>query len=291
MTIATVTRLPAPGSAAAGAGPSLHVRLFGRFDATTERGPVHGLERRKVQELLSYLLLAGDRPSHRDLLADQLWPNCHSQHSRKYLRQALWKLQRVLDANGFDDLLHADQDWIQLHGYDALWVDALELERVYERCCGAPAGDGDDGEAMADMQRAAQLYCAPLLEGWYQDWCLAARDSCRTMYLALLDRLMVLSEAMGRWELGLACGRRALREDRANERAHVRMMRLHYLAGNRTAALRQFAMCAAALEKDLSVTPASDTRRLHDLIRDGRPVAGEEPVGRLVAAASLLGGV
>ena len=288
MTFATVTRLPAPGP---GAGPSLHVRLFGRFDVVTDRGPLQGLESRKVQELLSYLLLAGQRPSHRDLLAEQLWPNCHSQHSRKYLRQALWKLQRVLDVNGFDGLLRADQDWIQLYGYDALWVDAIELERVYERFCGGSADDEDDDDAMAEMQRAAQLYWAPLLEGWYQDWCLAARDSCRTMYLALLDRLMVLSETRGLWELGLACGRRALREDRANERAHVRMMRLHYLAGNRTAALRQFALCTAALEKDLGVAPAGDTRRLHEQIRDGGSVCAEEHVGRLVAAASVVGGV
>jgi DNA-binding SARP family transcriptional activator len=88
------------------------------------------------------------------------------------------------------------------------------------------------------------------------------------MYLALLDTLMADAEASGNWESGLAYGRRALTEDRANERSYVRMMRLHCRAGNRTEALRQYDGCVTALREELGVAPEASTQTLYELIRD-----------------------
>ena len=44
-------------------------------------------------------------------------------------------------------------------------------------------------------------------------------------------------------------------------------MRLYYLAGDRTAALRQYQQCAAALDEELGVRPAQRTVRLYEQIR------------------------
>jgi DNA-binding SARP family transcriptional activator len=63
-----------------------------------------------------------------------------------------------------------------------------------------------------------------------------------------------------------------LRYDQARERTHRQLMRLQYLAGNRTGALRQFERCAAVLEKELGIQPAASTAALYEQIRDDQPV-------------------
>jgi DNA-binding SARP family transcriptional activator len=64
-------------------------------------------------------------------------------------------------------------------------------------------------------------------------------------------------------------------------------MRLHYLAGDRTTALRQYKRCVATLEEDLGVEPSMSTRILYEQIcndrLDGRPPmsgSGEHPVAK-----------
>jgi DNA-binding SARP family transcriptional activator len=267
--------------------------LFGRFDVVSDSGHVRGFEARKIQELFSYLLLAKKRPIQRERLADRLWPNVDTRRCKKYLRQALWQLQKVtvrgVGASPRQQLLVVDQEWIEINPEADLWVDVLEFERAYEYAIGAPSGELCP-ELRSTVKSAVELYRGELLEGWYHNWCLYPRDAYRSMYLALLDVLMVDAEASGAWEAGLAYGRRALTEDRANERTYVRMMRLHCRAGNRTEALRQYDVCAGALNEELGVTPESGTRQLYELIRDeGRVDTVCEPAPALVGAGMATG--
>jgi DNA-binding SARP family transcriptional activator len=256
----------------------IRVFLFGRFEARSDRRQVPGLRARKVQELLSYVLLAKQRQIQREQLADRLWQQVDSSTAKKYLRQALWQLQRAYDeATGADDdpLLAVDQDWIGINGDARLWVDVRELERAYESAVEAPAGAL--GPLLRERLRsAAALYRGELLDGWYHDWCVPHRDAYRSMYLSLLYRLMVDAEATESWEAGLVYGRRALQEDRASERVHALVMRLHLMGGDRTAALRQFDVCEAALREDLGVEPLVSTRLLYERIRDSG-TAGPTP--------------
>jgi DNA-binding SARP family transcriptional activator len=97
---------------------------------------------------------------------------------------------------------------------------------------------------------------------------------------------MVDAEATGNWEAGLVYGRKALQEDRASERTHALMMRLHHLAGDRTAALRQYELCETALREDLRVVPQDSTRLLYELIRDSGDGGG--PAGPETTEAVLI---
>jgi DNA-binding SARP family transcriptional activator len=86
----------------------------------------------------------------------------------------------------------------------------------------------------------------------------------------MLDKLMDYCEARQEYETGLAYGARILRYDRARERTHRRLMRSHYLAGNRTDALRQYRRCVAALDEELGVPPSKQTVELYERIRADR---------------------
>jgi DNA-binding SARP family transcriptional activator len=95
----------------------------------------------------------------------------------------------------------------------------------------------------------------------------------------MLDKLMEYSESHQEYETGQTYGMRALRYDRARERTHRRMMRLQYLAGDRTAALQQYERCAAALQDELGVQPAQSTVVLYEKIRADQ-LDGLEPLVR-----------
>jgi DNA-binding SARP family transcriptional activator len=250
------------------------VRLFGRFEvsASSSRTPPC-LEARKVQELFCYLLLSQHRPVQRERVADDLWPGVDPVRSKKYLRQALWQLQKataMLEGSG-PRMLVVNQEWIGTAPDANLSVDVAEFAEAYEQSIRATReGSGPAALSPAlreNLQRAVELYRADLLEGWYCDWAVQHQDVYRSMLLLMLDRLVTDTELSGDWELGLTYGRRALQMDPANERIHVGMMRLHCGAGNRTAALRQFDTCAQALREELDVEPEQGTRDLYALIR------------------------
>jgi DNA-binding SARP family transcriptional activator len=247
----------------------LNVRLFGKPSILRNGRPVAGLEAPKMQEIFIYLLIRRDHPQPREALASLLWSDCSTAQSRKGLRQVLWRLHLAID--GRDDttearLLDVRSDSVRLDAHAPIWLDVDEFERAFEAARGI-AGDRLDAPQAARLGQAAQLYQGDLLEGWYQDWCLFERERLQNLYLALLDKLMVYCEAHGAYEEGVGYGADVLRRDRACERTHRRLMRLHYLAGDRTAALHQYRRCAQALEEELGVRPAKLTAALYEQIR------------------------
>jgi DNA-binding SARP family transcriptional activator len=245
--------------------PVFKIRLFGKLSVYYNRNQVAGLDSSRVQELLCYLLLHRDRPHPRETLASLLWEASSSSQAKKYLRQALWQLQSTLDrqvGEGKHNLLLIEPDWICLNPNADLWLDVDIFEGAFAMVQGVPGQDMDQEQAEA-VNIAIQLYQGDLLEGWYQDWCLYERERLQNMWLAMLDKLMAYCEADRRYEEGLVYGMCVLRFDRAHERTHRRMMRMRYMAGDRTAALRQYKRCTQTLEEELGVKPARRTEEIY----------------------------
>ena len=273
----------------------LCISLFGKFDVRRGQQTLTALDAHKIQELFCYLLLYRDRCHPRETLADLLWGNSSTAQSKRYLRKALWQLQAALDAptEPHDGrVLLVESDWVQLNPEAELWLDVAEFEGTWNLVQGVPGGELDSRRVQT-LQGAVDLYRGDLLEGWYQDWCLYERERLLHMYLAMLDKLMDYCEVHRQCEIGLAYGTIILRYDRARERTHRRLMRLYYLARNRTAALRQYERCVAALDEELDVRPAKRTVVLYEQIRadqlDWPPLTvADAPVSSETLALPLL---
>jgi DNA-binding SARP family transcriptional activator len=264
-------------------GSVLTVRLLGALSVRRDQCLVPGLDGRKVQELLGYLLLHRGKPQPREGLAALLWGEADDSRARKYLRQALWQLHTAVDAARppHAALLRIGMESVTLDGAAGLWLDVDQLERACALVQDRP-GASLDSCAARPLHAAVELYQGDLLEGWYCDWCLEERERLQTLFLGALYKLMAYCEAHGEYEAGLAYGARILRCDHARERAHRGLMRLHYLAGDRTAALRQYERCVAILREELDVAPTRRTLELYEQIRSDRLEAalgrsGSEP--------------
>jgi len=248
---------------------TLNISLFGKFCARRDEQIIEGLDARKVQELFCYLLLHRDHSLSRETLASVLWPETTTALSKKSLRQALWQLQSALGAQNAaiqKRLLVVDPEWIQLNAQADLWLDVATLEYASNITQNIAGPELDEQKALM-LQQAVQLYQGPLLEGWYNDWCILERERLQTLYLTMLDKLMGYCEVCRDYETGLQYGMRIMFYDRARERTHRQLMRLHYLSGDRAAALRQFEQCAAALEDELGVGPSKHTIALYEQIQ------------------------
>jgi DNA-binding SARP family transcriptional activator len=251
---------------------TLRVYLFGRLRLELGGRPLAGLSQ-KAQELLCYLLLHGDESHHRESLADLLWDYAAPGTARKYLRQALWQLRRVLVyPQGQAPLLLAEANWVQLNPAATLWTDVAAFEQAFARSQEV-RGRELTGATLQTLQTAVELYRGELLKGWYQDWCQQRREQLRGVYQALLGKLIDYCTAHHLYEAGLRYAHQALDHDRADERTHRQLMWLHALSGNRTAALSQYEHCVAILEEDLDTAPGPCTTALYQCIQAGQ-VAG-----------------
>ena len=247
----------------------LKITLLGKFSVVWGNEKVDGIQARKVEELLCYLLLFRDHPQSRETLSQILWEDQPPIKAKKNLRQALSHLQRALHqacANVPGLRLNVESDWIQIDANIDSCLDVVEFEKSYHLVAGKQARELTDDDFVA-MQNAIVLYKGDLLEGWYQDWCAIERERFQTMYLALLDKLVQYCEVHQNYDLGLAYGTEILRRERASERAHRQMMRLHYMAGDRTQAIYQYERCKLALDEELGVEPSQRTMDLYQQIR------------------------
>ncbi|MDX1413893.1 MAG: BTAD domain-containing putative transcriptional regulator [Candidatus Promineifilaceae bacterium] len=247
----------------------LHVTLFGRFCVRFAGQELVDIAVQKVQELFCYLLLHRRQPHHREKLSAVLWGDYSTTQAKTYLRKALWQMRQALSDISLEvncPILLTDTEWLQLNPDLPLYLDTAVFEQVYRKVRGKMPPDINLTHQQ-DMEYAIRLYQGDLLEGWYQDWCIYERERFEFNYLSMLDKLLQLCEYQQLYEVGVRYGQRILHHDEAREHTHVSLMRLYYLAGNRTQALRQYQCCAEILLQELGVEPSQRTQELYEAIK------------------------
>jgi DNA-binding SARP family transcriptional activator len=259
----------------------INVAIFGRFEVQADGRPVKGIEANKVKELLCYLLIYRGRMLLRESLAEMFWESTLPAKSKKYLRQAIWKLKAVLEeyCQGAACNLVVETGWIRFDPSSERWcVDLIDFEQTYLALKEKRARELGPAEFIR-LRREVDLYKGDLLEGWYQDWCIPERERFQVMYLLLLNKLVQYCEIHQQVETGLVYGEKLIHYDRAYERGYRQMMRMYYMAGDRTQALRQYQRCVAALADELGVGPSERTIELYEQIKsDQHPHRAKAPV-------------
>jgi DNA-binding SARP family transcriptional activator len=260
----------------------LRVQLFGKFQIFWNEAPIDGFDAPKLQELMTYLLIYRDRAISREKLADVFWGQFSNERARKYLRQSLWQVHTTLEVRGIPQTwIIIEPEWVQFMSNPSLWIDVAEFEDTYRKAIPIQRSAGynkssitsdkqstvEDRPRWQILREVADLYQGELLPGCYQDWCIFERERLQDLYLKLLDELMYACEIGGEFDLGIEYGTKVLRYDWARERTHRRLMRLYFLLGDRTAALRQFERCKLALQEEFGVEPTQLTLSLIEQIR------------------------
>jgi DNA-binding SARP family transcriptional activator len=255
--------------------PLITISLLGKFKVLCQDRLVPDLDKIKVQELFSYLLLHRDQAHTREALATLLWGEISLVQAKRYLRKTLWQLQTPLDQHlplRAKKTLVVQPDWIQVNPEADICLDVADIEAAFAACQGIP-GYQLTTKDVALLQNATSLYKGNLLEGWFQDWCLYERERLQRIYLIILDKLIEYCIFQGQFDKGIEYSLQVLGFDTARERIHLNLMRLYYLSGDRTQALRQFEQCEAILKREFDVQPSRHTMTLYKQILEDQSVS------------------
>ena len=246
---------------------SLHIHLLGKIQIFDSKKTAITLPL-KAQELLVYLFIHCNQPHEREKLSAQLWPNVPENRSKKYLRQALWQLQTMCQDTQSPEhaIVQLEGSWVQFNLTSNIWIDADQLHRTFIQIRDTPA-QAMSADQLTAVSEVVELYRGDFVTSWYHDWCLLERERLQSILLTMLDKLIDCCLANKQCERGIAYVMQMLRYDKARERSHRRLMRLYYLADNRTAALRQYNLCKATLVQELNVKPSQKTIALYQHIQ------------------------
>jgi DNA-binding SARP family transcriptional activator len=262
----------------------LHIRLLGRFAVDVDQIRVrHVSSAPKVSMLLKVLALVPGHRLHREELAELVWPDVEFASAMNNLHRTLYALRRTLEPDlargGLSSFVKLESDVVVLHAPGMLWVDveAFEVAAAIARGARDPAA----------YESALDLYGGDLLpEDIYADWAATRRDVMREQRLGLLLQLAELYEQRTEIWAALRVLDKIIEVDAAHEGAHVQIMRLYALAGQRHRALRQYHRLVTALNRELDTGPDDAARRLYADILAGR-YPGEQGIVRSAVNSSI----
>src|SRR5207237_8151019 len=110
----------------------------------------------------------------------------------------------------------------------------------------------------------------------YEAWGVVERERLPALLRDGLARLVTDDARQGNVTRALDTARRGLALDPLDEAMHRELMRLYVAAGQPVAALRQYQVCVDALQRELSVEPAAETRALYRTLLAQRQTGGRE---------------
>ncbi|WP_374568315.1 AAA family ATPase [Ideonella sp.] len=235
-----------------GAGP-VQLLLAPASPALTRHGEQRPLALRDAL-MLSWLALEG--PTPRERLALLLWPDSEPAAARNTLRQRLFQLRRQLG------------------------VELVEGQAVLALAEGIGHDLADSDDVLGGQDAGAT--------GTLAEWLALQRDHRRQRMRLALAELCEMSERAQDWPGALLHAHELLALEPLSEEAHRRVMRLHYLAGDRAAALLAFDRCEQMLKNEVGAQPSSETRQLLATIEAAEVDASPLPVPGAALPASVL---
>ena len=237
--------------------------LFGGFRLENASGEVLSISLRKAEALLAYLAMAPGKTASREKLAALLWGESDQQRARQSLRQALFALTREF-AQAEVSLLRMESQMVSLDP-TAIWVDIGAFQGLVE------TGDADQ------LIDAAACYTGPFLQGFtvdsteFDEWQRSLQGRLEEAAIKVFLDLLGRQEAAGNLESAIEAAQGALRIDLFREDVHRRLMRLYVASGLRSSALHQYRLCTDFLERELGVSPDTETVALYKEILESGP--------------------
>jgi DNA-binding SARP family transcriptional activator len=253
--------------------PSLAVYCLGPFRVYQDDKLITNWPSGKGKCIFKYMVANLGRPIPKDILMDLFWRDADPEAARNNLNVAIYGLRQAFRAvrPDFAHILFQDDCYL-LNQAMTVWVDVEEFGQRYK------AGQSFErrgmlAEAMGEYEVAEGLYQGDLLEeDLYQDWLIPRREGLKDSYLVILDRLSRYYLEEKRYATCIHLCRKILAKDDCREDAHRRLIRCYRAQGQRNLALRQYHLCAEALERVLDVPPMHETVALYHQIRRGEAV-------------------
>jgi DNA-binding SARP family transcriptional activator len=216
---------------------------------------------RKKSRALLYYLAAHDKPLTREQLLAVFWPDSDRVSAQQVLRTTLHGLRQALGA-----AFITDENTLSLASDTDIDVRTFEANLRAQR----PTSN------LQSLTSTLQLYRGDFLTGFalsdsaeFDDWLAEQQEHYRRLAIRGFIALATLHEQQQDYGAALAALDRALAFDPLQEDVQRSALRLHYLAGDRTGAIRRYEALRKLLDEEMGIPPMAETRALYDeIIKD-----------------------
>ncbi len=237
-------------------------------------GQVLTFPTRKVLALLIYLVVE-DGLHSRDHLTALLWPESDEGRARSSFRRALAMLRQELDETAPLHHLIVKGDRL---GCDVTSVFGCDLQAFQAAARATKSAAFPPHLLLEKLQDAASLYRGDFLYSFslpdapdFDDWVRGQRAFWHRTMEGIFDTLALVQEEVGAIGGALATAARWRQLSPFNEQVYFLLMRLHFVAGDRSAALQVYTDCKAMLAEEFHTVPAPETESLARRIRTQAP--------------------
>jgi len=223
-------------------------------------GQLIKIPRRRSRALL-YYMVSTHTPQPRERLLALLCGEMDEESARHAFKTILAEVRAQL--RSFDstiDWIMGDGDQLTCNPLAPIWLDT----EIFEK---------DTASTSRNLNQAIKLYRGDFLDGFFlkdspgfDSWVRSTRDHFHHLYLSALRQLSEVYESDHQLEQAITCLHMLLTADPLSEEAHASLMRLYWMAGDRTEALRQYERLRILLAKELSVKPSVSTQALYGQI-------------------------
>nr|WP_246669600.1 BTAD domain-containing putative transcriptional regulator [Bradyrhizobium sp. KBS0725] len=209
---------------------------------------------------MAYLACTAPQPQSREKLSALLWGSHFDAQARQNLRQALFRLRRVLG----QDALHGDGEFVSLNEA-AILCDVGRFEALVRE------GSRDALSAAADLYRGRFIDDVSVGEEGWTEWLSGERERLQELALGAMVRLGEYELAAGRAEHALKAGQRAIALNNMREDAHRLIVQALADAGRKAEALKHYQDVVARLKLELNTEPDAATTSLVAELRSKPP--------------------
>jgi len=201
--------------------------MLGPFEVSVRGIPVLGWGGQKNRTLLQYLLLHPDRPVHREVLMELLWPGHSYASARNNLNVCIHGVRQALREGSLVHRFILYRDSCYILDPTVTWqVDRIRFMSLINAARDASARE--KRKAIALYLEASKLYRGPLFEDDLNcDWFASERRMLHELYLQSLGELGDLYLAEHEFGAATETATRVLDEDICRESAHRLLMRCY----------------------------------------------------------------
>lgn len=261
---------------------TLDLKFLGTPLVTWQNRPLK-FATRKALALLAYLVVEPDIHP-RDNLVALFYPESEPKLAYSGLRNTLARLRETLhDVGAISNHGFAESPLLlerESIGFNFSLPHTLDTDRVsatVETLNAQSVGMLQPAPLLLDATRAAR---GPFLDGLslpdapeFENWVTTQRGAYQRRLDLIFDNLSQQQLDAQQPSLAIETVARWINQNRLNENAYRRLMRLHFLNGDRAAALQTFEICRTLLAQELNTEPAPLTLELLAQIRSHKQIA------------------
>jgi PAS domain S-box-containing protein len=246
-------------------GQKLQIFTLGRFNLVFagQQIPTAKWNRKQAVTVLKYLVAHLDRPVHREILMEFLWPDDDQRRTWNRLKVIIHSLRQELRAAGLsEDVIETTNESYALRR-EAVWVDSSVFELSVAEGKALQYQEQWDS-ALHRYKHARHLYKGDYLEeDVYADWCMVQREQLREIFLSLLAGMADCYGELDHYSEAAQVCRTALVVDPGRESFYRALMEHLVRLDRADWAIAEYQKCQKFLKREFDMEPMPETEHLY----------------------------